>query len=65
MRLSVNGEAREVQAATLDALLAELGYEGAVVATAVNAEFVRSKERNVKALHEDDRIEILTPRQGG
>ena len=39
MKIAVNGEALEAQAATLAALLAELDYEPGVVATAVNETF--------------------------
>lgn len=65
MRISVNGKAHEVGAATLAALLAELDYGDATVATALNGEFVRAADRGATALREDDAVEILTPRQGG
>ncbi|WP_294542080.1 sulfur carrier protein ThiS [uncultured Rhodoblastus sp.] len=65
MRLNVNGEPLEVRARNLDALIAELDYPAELVATAVNEQFVRAKERAATALDEHDRVEILTPRQGG
>ena len=65
MRINVNGSPREVEAATLAALLAELDYAGATVATAVNQSFVRAVDRQETPLHEGDAVEILTPRQGG
>jgi sulfur carrier protein len=65
MRISVNGETREVGAATLGALLDELGYGDAVVATALNKEFVRGKDRDAAPLREGDAVEIVGPRQGG
>jgi sulfur carrier protein len=65
MKIAVNGEAHEAQAATLAALLSELGYDSALVATAVNENFVRAKDRDACALKEGDRIEVLSPRQGG
>ncbi len=40
MRVIVNGEHREVQAATVDALLRELDYEGRHFAVAVNLDVV-------------------------
>jgi sulfur carrier protein len=65
MRLVVNGERLEVRASTLDALIAELDFSPELVATAVNENFVRAKERAATPLDENDRVEILTPRQGG
>ncbi|HKQ82322.1 MAG TPA: sulfur carrier protein ThiS [Steroidobacteraceae bacterium] len=65
MRVLVNGEAREVSAATLEAALLELGYREAVVATAVNGEFVAANARSNASLADGDRLEILAPMQGG
>lgn len=65
MKLVVNGEALEATAATLDTLLAELEYEGDWLATAVNGELVTLGERRECRLCDGDRIEILSPRQGG
>jgi sulfur carrier protein len=65
MKIEVNGEIFQTQAQDLAALLAELDYEPALVATAVNEAFVRAKERAATRLGEGDRVEILTPRQGG
>ena len=65
MRLVINGEPLEVRARKLDALIAELDYPPELVATAVNEQFVRAKERASTPLDENDRVEILTPRQGG
>lgn len=65
MRLIVNGQPHDAAAATLAALLAELGYEGGWQATALNNEFVPRDRRDATPLSEGDRIEILTPRQGG
>lgn len=65
MRLIVNGEAVDVAATTLAGLLAELDYEGGWLATAVNGEMVRAGEREECQLRDADRIEILSPMQGG
>ena len=65
MQISVNGKPCEVRAETLGALLAELEYEDAVVATARNRDFVRRKDRAQTAIAEGDEIEILVPKQGG
>lgn len=61
----MNGQPIEIEAPTLERLLDELGYGEKTVATAVNQEFVRNKDRSETLLQEDDLIEIVTPRQGG
>ena len=65
MRILVNGLQRDVRVTTLGGLLNELGYEDQKVGTAVNQEFVRSKDREMVKLKVDDVVEIVTPRQGG
>ena len=65
MNISVNGEIMSVHAKTLGDILDELGYKGQRVATAVNAQFVSSANRNDTELSEGDMLEIVTPRQGG
>jgi len=65
MRVLVNGASREIRAADLTGALEELGYGGAVVATALNGEFVAAVERPAARLADGDRIEVLAPMQGG
>ncbi|TLY76106.1 MAG: sulfur carrier protein ThiS [Gammaproteobacteria bacterium] len=65
MRILVNGAWRETVAAELSTVLEELGYGGAVVATAVNGEFVALGVRPRTRLAEGDRVEVLAPMQGG
>ena len=65
MQISVNGQAREIAAPTLQQLLEELGYDDQTVATALNQGFVRGKDRGQTRLREGDAVEIVTPRQGG
>mgnify|MGYP001941589292 CR=1 FL=1 len=65
MQISVNGKPHEVAATTLAALLDELDYREATVATALNQAFVRAVDRPETALRDGDAVEILTPRQGG
>jgi len=65
MRILVNGAAREVRAADLSGALEELGYGGAVVATAVNGEFVPAAGRQTARLADGDQLEVLAPMQGG
>ncbi len=65
MKLIVNGEPHQVSAQSLDGLMIELEFEGEWLATAVNNELVRAAERRECLLQDGDRIEILTPKQGG
>lgn len=65
MRILVNGDWRETAATELATALAELGYGDAVVATAVNGDFVAVSARSHTALADGDHIEVLAPMQGG
>ncbi|TRC89065.1 sulfur carrier protein ThiS [Mesorhizobium sp. WSM4303] len=65
MKLTVNGEALETAVTTLEALLAALDYEGDWLATAVNSDLVHKARRAEFQLSDGDRIEILSPMQGG
>ena len=65
MNLLLNGAPQTVAARTLAEALAELGYAGRIVATALNGEFVPARKRADAALSEGDRIEIVAPMQGG
>ena len=65
MRLTVNGEPRELAAANLAEALIALDFADAIVATALNGEFVPKRKRAATPLAEGDRIEIVAPRQGG
>ncbi|WFR97872.1 sulfur carrier protein ThiS [Rhizobium tumorigenes] len=64
-QLIVNGEAQALEAATLAELLAVLEYEGEWLATAVNGDLVHREDRADRRLEDGDRIEILSPMQGG
>jgi sulfur carrier protein len=61
----VNGAPQRVRAATLSELLAELGLGDAKVATAVNGAFVPAASRQQQPMANGDRVEIVSPRQGG
>ena len=63
-KIVVNGEATETGAATVAELVAELGYNGAQVATALNGDFVPRSARAQTKLSAGDNIEIVAPRQG-
>jgi sulfur carrier protein len=65
MRIVVNGRAIDVRAEALPAILEEIGYGGEKVATAVNEDFVPVAAREGVMLRAGDRLEVVTPRQGG
>ncbi|MEO1494967.1 MAG: sulfur carrier protein ThiS [Pseudomonadota bacterium] len=65
MKITLNGEATEIIATTLDAAVDELGYTGKIVATAVNGDFVAREARGETMLVEGDRLEVVAPLQGG
>ena len=65
MQILVNNEPREIKGSTLADLLRELGFGGAVVATAVNGSFVPAGQRPARELRDSDRVEVLAPMQGG
>lgn len=59
MRLQVNGEAREAQATTVAALMAELGLDGRKVAVEHNLTIVPKSLYGQTSLAEGDRLEIV------
>jgi sulfur carrier protein len=65
MRLTVNGEQKDVAATHVDALLGELEFEGTHFAIAVNYDVVPKARWGETPLADGDTVEILTPRQGG
>jgi sulfur carrier protein len=65
MRVTVNGEQREIEAARVDALLSELEYEGTHFAIALNYDVLPRSRWAETQLQAGDEIEIITPRQGG
>jgi sulfur carrier protein len=65
MRVTVNGEQREVSSDSVDALLGELEYEGTHFAVAVNYDVLPKSRWAETRLKSGDEIEIITPRQGG
>ena len=65
MLVSINGEQREINAASVGALLSELDYEGTHFAIALNYDVVPKSRWAETVLKAGDEIEIITPRQGG
>lgn len=65
MRVTINGEAREINSSRVDALLSELEYEGTHFAIALNYDVLPKSRWAETVLKSGDEIEIITPRQGG
>jgi len=61
----LNGRTVVSTAATVAALLAEQGYGGLKVATAVNGGFVPERARDATRLNAGDSVEVVSARQGG
>ncbi|WP_237152502.1 sulfur carrier protein ThiS [Oryzibacter oryziterrae] len=65
MRVLLNGEEIETEAADLAAFVTERAFDPTVVATALNNDFVPRGQRGETVIRPGDRIEIVSPRQGG
>lgn len=65
MKLTINGEDHQTDISVLSDLLVSLDFEGDWLATAVNGELVHREDRPNFALSDRDRVEILSPMQGG
>lgn len=65
MNILLNGEAFKTTSTNLLALLTEIELDEAVVATALNGEFITGSEREETLIQDGDRIEVLAPMQGG
>jgi sulfur carrier protein len=65
MRVTVNGEQREINSSSVDALLGELEYQGTHFAIALNYDVLPRSRWAQTPLKSGDEIEIITPRQGG
>lgn len=65
MKVVINGQAQLVTSATLAELCQQYADGSDFIATAVNGDFIALNERQALRLKEGDKIEILSPRQGG
>ena len=65
MRLFLNGEPIDGEAATLADLVLAHDFDPTIVATALNGEFVPRDERAATPLADGDSVEVFSPRQGG
>ncbi|UXN05618.1 sulfur carrier protein ThiS [Bartonella sp. HY761] len=65
MQVFINGNRVETKVQYLAELLNEQGFKGEWLATAQNSELVSANERALCLINENDRIEVLSPMQGG
>lgn len=65
MQVDLNGARIKTAAASLAALVEERGFDPASVATALNGDFVPRPMRGQTVLADGDKIEVLSPMQGG
>lgn len=61
----VNGATATTRSRTLALLIEELGLADGRIAAALNGSFVPSRDWGAARLAAGDRIEIVSPRQGG
>jgi sulfur carrier protein len=64
-QIHVNSEQVNCESLNLAELLNELGYAGAIFATAVNGQFVAQTNRQQLVIKTGDQVEVLAPMQGG
>lgn len=65
MRVTINGEQKDIAATGIENLLAELEFEGRHFAIALNFDVLPRSQWATTLLKDGDAIEIITPRQGG
>ena len=65
LAITLNGEPVTTRARSLDELVEQQRLTSLKVATAINGRFVAQSQRATTALKAGDRVEIVSPRQGG
>ena len=65
MNIIVNGQNQNISRANLSMVLEELGYKQMKLATALNGNFISVELRDNTELKDGDKLEILSPQQGG
>ena len=63
--IELNGKKVASEADNLADFLVEAGFGGAVVATALNGDFIAQSARGKTQLSMGDKVEVLAPMQGG
>ncbi len=65
MKLKLNGEMKDIDATTVQALLVKLGLDRHAVAVELNRSVVPKKLHHQTELHENDVVELVTLVGGG
>ncbi len=65
MNIVVNGQKLNISKTNLSIILVELGYKQMKLATALNGDFISVEQRDNTELKDGDKLEILSPQQGG
>jgi|TARA_B110000438_G_C15520258_1_gene523847 sulfur carrier protein len=65
VNIIVNGQNQNISRANLSMVLEELGYKQMKLATALNGNFISVEQRDNTELKDGDKLEILSPQQGG
>lgn len=65
MKITVNGESRELTGPSVQDMLVEIGLGAAKVATALNGSFLPASARAATTLQTGDALEVVAPMQGG
>lgn len=65
MNIIVNGENKYVSNDNMKEAMNELGFKELKCATALNGNFISVDDREFTTLKEGDKIEVLSPQQGG
>lgn len=65
MKLTINGQPQDIDAARVDSLLEALGFGGQAVAVELNQQVVPKREHATTELSEGDTLELVTLVGGG
>ncbi len=65
MKITLNGEIRDLTGPSVQDVLTEIGLGAARVATALNGNFLPAATRATATLKDGDALEVVAPMQGG
>lgn len=65
MKITLNGEVRQLDGPSVQDVLAQINLAEARVATALNGDFLPAASRASTVLKDGDALEVVAPMQGG
>jgi sulfur carrier protein len=65
VNIIVNGQNQNISRVNLSMVLEELGYKQMKLATSLNGDFISVEQIDNTELKDGDKLEILSPQQGG